>query len=217
MLTTGWTHSPCNLTSILENQTDTTCSVAFPCQMNNIACFQKTSSVSLLFSVFPRNGAFFSSFRKYHHAHLDVWAADVRRSSGFTVSVQKKLKGGDQPLEIEEFFDEDEFDDEDDDESIVLTLDKMKNWLEKKPRGFGEGKLYDTPIEDKLLEEMEKSKQTQTADVTKLKSNVVEPISKQSGQQKKGLLSLLHFCQLRLIFVLQCCCYSLALNLLLAC
>ncbi|XP_031252479.1 uncharacterized protein LOC116110391 [Pistacia vera] len=67
-------------------------------------------------------------------------------------------------------FDDDE---DDDDEGIFLPFGEMKRWLESKPRGFGEGKAYDTSVEEKLLEEMEQSRQAQIANINKLKNNPV--------------------------------------------
>ncbi|MBA0826566.1 hypothetical protein Goarm_011397, partial [Gossypium armourianum] len=57
--------------------------------------------------------------------------------------------------------------------------------LENKPRGFGEGKVYDTSIEEKLLEEIEQSRQAQTLNVNNLKNNPVKPGSKKGDQQNK--------------------------------
>ncbi|KAK7274325.1 hypothetical protein RIF29_15408 [Crotalaria pallida] len=44
---------------------------------------------------------------------------------------------------------------EDDDDTEMLRLEKMRKLFEKKPKGFGEGKVYDTSLEDKLLEELQ--------------------------------------------------------------
>ncbi|KAL6187444.1 hypothetical protein ACLB2K_038843 [Fragaria x ananassa] len=84
-------------------------------------------------------------------------------------SVRKKRKGGNQLLEMDDSDDEDDDDvgggdeelelgldgEDEDDEGLLVPFGEMKKWLEKKPRGFGEGKVYDTPIEDKLLEELQ--------------------------------------------------------------
>ncbi|KAJ7953673.1 RNA binding protein [Quillaja saponaria] len=45
----------------------------------------------------------------------------------------------------------------------------MKDLLKKKPRGFCVGKVYETSIEDKLLEELEQSRQAQSANVNRKK------------------------------------------------
>uniref|UniRef100_A0A803LZQ8 RRM domain-containing protein n=2 Tax=Chenopodium quinoa TaxID=63459 RepID=A0A803LZQ8_CHEQI len=48
-------------------------------------------------------------------------------------------------------------------------------WLENRPRGFGEGKVYDTSVEDKLLEEIEQSFKAQLSNITKLKNEGKKP------------------------------------------
>lgn len=77
---------------------------------------------------------------------------------------------------------EDDFDDEfldieddgeiegghDDDDEFVVPLRNMKQWVVNKPRGFGEGKVYDTSVEDKLIEEIEQSRIAQLANIDKL-------------------------------------------------
>ena len=78
--------------------------------------------------------------------------------------------------EEEEDEDWDEFEVEaegegEEDEGEFLPMEKMKRWLEKKPRGFGVGKKYETLIEDKLLEEIEQSWKAQAANLNKLKNN----------------------------------------------
>ncbi|KVI05630.1 hypothetical protein Ccrd_016054 [Cynara cardunculus var. scolymus] len=70
-----------------------------------------------------------------------------------------------------EFEEEDEDEDEEEDEGIVVPLRNMREWTQNKPRGFGEGKVYDTSIEDKLMEELEQSRVAQLANVTNLKNN----------------------------------------------
>lgn len=87
-------------------------------------------------------------------------------------------------------FDEDDWDDysgdvdDDEDMGMLLPMGKMKKWLENKPRGFGERKVYDTSIEDKLLEELEQSRQAQAANINKLKNISVLPASKKDDQKK---------------------------------
>ncbi|KAL6189817.1 hypothetical protein ACLB2K_036218 [Fragaria x ananassa] len=97
-------------------------------------------------------------------------------------SVRKKRKGGNKLLEMDDSDDEDDDDvdggdeelelgldgEDEDDEGLLVPFGEMKKWLEKKPRGFGEGKVYDTPIEDKLLEQL----QAETA--TKLQNDAVK-------------------------------------------
>jgi outer membrane biogenesis lipoprotein LolB len=73
-----------------------------------------------------------------------------------------------------------------DEDGMLLPLEKMKQWLKNKPRGFGEGKVFDTSIEDKLLEEMEQSAQAQVANVNKLKNDPIQPTSTKAGPIKLG-------------------------------
>ncbi|CAH2066534.1 unnamed protein product [Thlaspi arvense] len=65
--------------------------------------------------------------------------------------------------------------DEDEDEGEYLPMEKMKRWLEKKPRGFGVGKKYETSVEDKLLDEIEQSWKAQAANLNKLKNDPLKP------------------------------------------
>ncbi|TKY45756.1 hypothetical protein E2542_SST30224 [Spatholobus suberectus] len=79
---------------------------------------------------------------------------------------------------------EEDIDDGGDDEGM-LPLEKMNKWFEKKPKGFVEGKVYDTSVEDKLLEEMRQSRIAQAANLKRLKSNPVKRASNQIDQNKK--------------------------------
>ncbi|CAK9308722.1 unnamed protein product [Citrullus colocynthis] len=100
---------------------------------------------------------------------------------GFPVFARKTSgKGGiglteqsDSDNEFDKFFDEDEdeddFQDEDEDE-ILLPLKNTREWHAARPRGFGEGKEYDTSIEDKLLQEMEQSREAQATNINNLKN-----------------------------------------------
>lgn len=142
-----------------------------------------------------------------HSARLNFEAVLVKMRSGLCCSALKTKKKGafsvketdgaddfeDDDFDIE-FVDSDEtedgdggsdFDeDEDEDEDeIVIPLRDMKKWLERRPRGFGEGKVYDTSIEDKLMEEIEQSRISQLANVKKLKEYPVKP----SLKKDKGL------------------------------
>ncbi|XP_020979123.1 uncharacterized protein LOC107643503 isoform X2 [Arachis ipaensis] len=87
-----------------------------------------------------------------------------------------------------EYYDDDDDEDEDEDEEGgdeegMMPFEKMRKWLKHKPRGFGEGKVYDTSVEDKLLDEMRQSREAQAANLKKLKSGVVN--SKKSEEKKK--------------------------------
>lgn len=110
----------------------------------------------------------------------------------------KKQGGGEMELlEMNDFDDDDDDDDElgndddideeDDDESILVPFGKMKKWMENKPRGFGEGREYDTSIEDKLFEEMEQTRRAQAANLNELKDNRLMPSSKKDKQNEIGL------------------------------
>lgn len=85
--------------------------------------------------------------------------------------------GEDSIFEVDDFdddedeFDGDEFVDDEDDEGEFVPLRNMKKWLEGKPRGFGEGRDYDTSVEDKLLEELRQSREAQLANINKLKNS----------------------------------------------
>lgn len=114
----------------------------------------------------------------------------------FCVSALKGRSGGsgdnNRLLEIEDF--DEDFDDEDEDEDgdddeedeeMFVPLMNMKKWIENKPSGFGEGKLYDTSIEDNLLEEMLQSREAQLANINKLKNSPENPNSKKEITQKQ--------------------------------
>ncbi|GFY88326.1 hypothetical protein Acr_06g0002660 [Actinidia rufa] len=77
---------------------------------------------------------------------------------------------------------EEEIEDEDEDEEVFIPLKNMKKWAKNKPSGFGEGKEYDTSIEDNLIDEMEQSRQAQLANINQLK------IDPESSNSKKGIL-----------------------------
>ncbi|CAI9756267.1 unnamed protein product [Fraxinus pennsylvanica] len=126
-----------------------------------------------------------------------------KKPTGFCLHALKTKKRGDfsglkldGPDEFANDF-EDEFIDietdgdfEEDDEADI-PLKEMEKWLENKPRGFGEGKVYDTSIEDKLMEELEQSRKAQLANINKLKNNPQQFTSKkEQNQQEKGILTL---------------------------
>ena len=111
-----------------------------------------------------------SNSTKFRPPHLNLSLIQGSGPMGFPVFAMKRLgKGGialtqpsDSDIDFDEFFDEDEdnFQDEDEDnfqdeDEILLPLKNTREWHAARPRGFGEGKVYDTSIEDKLLQEME--------------------------------------------------------------
>ena len=88
--------------------------------------------------------------------------------------------------ELDDAFDEEEGE-FDEDQDMIVPMRNMKEWLENKPLGFGEGKVYDTTIEDKLAEEIEQSRIVQLANLNKLKNNPASGSSK-NQQKPKGQL-----------------------------
>ncbi|CAN1852709.1 hypothetical protein LINPERHAP1_LOCUS40732 [Linum perenne] len=84
----------------------------------------------------------------------------------------------------EEEDDEDDYDDDDEDDETLLPYEKMQKRLAMKPRGFGEGKVYDTSIEDKLLDEMQQSQAAQAANINNLKNNPIKPSTKEVDSKK---------------------------------
>ncbi|KAF8390356.1 hypothetical protein HHK36_024881 [Tetracentron sinense] len=110
--------------------------------------------------------------------------------TGFSVSALKKLrKTNNSLLEMDDGDgdgdgeDEDEDGDEEEDE-LFVPFGNMKSWLQNKPTGFGEGKDYETSLEDKMLEEMEQSRQAQLANINNLKNNLPNPNSKDQQVKK---------------------------------
>ncbi|KAA0040563.1 glutamic acid-rich protein-like [Cucumis melo var. makuwa] len=126
-----------------------------------------------------------SNSTKFRPPHLNLSLIQGSGPMGFPVFAMKRLgKGGialtqpsDSDIDFDEFFDEDEdnFQDEDEDnfqdeDEILLPLKNTREWHAARPRGFGEGKVYDTSIEDKLLQEMEQIREAQAANINKLKN-----------------------------------------------
>ena len=84
------------------------------------------------------------------------------------------------------FDDGDGDEDDDDEEGVLMPLERMREWLENRPRGFGEGKVYDTGLEEQMLDEMRQSREAQAANITKLKSDPLMPGSGRDEPKKKG-------------------------------
>ncbi|KAG9155503.1 hypothetical protein Leryth_009935 [Lithospermum erythrorhizon] len=97
----------------------------------------------------------------------------------------KKIEKIDQESDKDEVFGflDDDFDDDDDE--VIIDLKNMKKWRENKPRGFGEGKEYETLVEDNLMEEIEQSRKAQVVNVNKLKNSNAKDLSKKNEQDKK--------------------------------
>ncbi|MCE3051859.1 hypothetical protein HAX54_051071 [Datura stramonium] len=159
-----------------------------------------------LFSKIRQNQLFYTSNRVTHLSirHL-LWQ---KRTGVCIFALKDEKRGGNGVVEIEETenFDDDyddddndvdvddflvdeedgdgDGDDDDDDEEVIIPLRNMKKWLENKPRGFGVDKVYDTSVEDKLMEEIEQSRKAQLANINKLKNNPVKANTKHVQQDK---------------------------------
>jgi len=117
----------------------------------------------------------------------------VHGGGSIPAATKKEGRGSANLVEIVEEFDEegedeevDDEEEEEEEEEEIVGFDEMKEWLEKKPKGFGEGKVYDTSVEDKLFEEIQKSKQAQALNLKKLKSNPIKSnVTKKIGNSSK--------------------------------
>ncbi|KAK5812407.1 uncharacterized protein LOC108470294 [Gossypium arboreum] len=164
---------------------------------SHVRISENTATIFLASSLLPLSqSAHFPSLSVFPNIDFNRLRASAfnkgRKGSGGTTLFE--MDGSDEDDDGDEFIDfDDEFDadGEDGDEAMFLPLGKMKKWLENKPRGFGEGKVYDTSIEEKLLEEIEQSRQAQTVNVNNLKNNPVKPGSKKDDQQNKEAESVL--------------------------
>ncbi|GER32318.1 RNA-binding (RRM/RBD/RNP motifs) family protein [Striga asiatica] len=124
---------------------------------------------------------------------LNLEAARGQMQNGLYCRAMRTIgsKGGgsgfaemDGPDELEDDFDDGflELDDDGgggieedgDEDEVFMPMTNVKKWIENRPRGFGEGKVYDTSVEDKLMEEIEQSRKAQLANVNKLKNNAAK-------------------------------------------
>ncbi|XWS68949.1 hypothetical protein CRYUN_Cryun04dG0137500 [Craigia yunnanensis] len=157
-------------------------------QKNNTTFFLSFpfNRTPLSFSLPPLSSpADFASLSVFPNIDSNKLRASASKKGRKGVSTTLFEMDGSDDDDDDEFFDfDDEFDggDDDDDEGMFLPLGKMKKWLENKPRGIGEGKIYDTSIEDKLLEEIEQSRQAQIVNVNNLKNNPVKSGSKKVAE-----------------------------------
>ncbi|CAL1357206.1 unnamed protein product [Linum trigynum] len=150
-----------------------------------------------------KSRSFILPSRQYQQTCLSAHLLPKKKPSPFPLSAVRKGKSGGGNLAVAESNDfaeedEDEFDfldddgdyDDDDDDvedgEMLLPLEKMQKWLERKPRGFGEGKVYDTSVEDKLMEEIVQSQMAQAANVNNLKNNPIKPRPKVEDSKKKA-------------------------------
>ncbi|XP_030552096.1 uncharacterized protein LOC115756451 [Rhodamnia argentea] len=134
----------------------------------------------------PHHRSLVSSSLRFRHPHFDFHVVSGRRHRRFEVSgLRRRRKGGNLEADglerngkVMGYDDDDDYDDdeeEDEEEEMYSPFDKMAKWHENKPIGFGVGKVYDTSVEDKLLEEMHQSRVAQAANINKLKNNLVAP------------------------------------------
>lgn len=125
--------------------------------------------------------SFHNNSTKFHSFHFNSSLIHGPGRIAFpSFALKKSGKGSvgltekdDSDVDFDEFFeeDEDDFQDEEEEEDeMLLPLKNMREWLAAKPRGFGEGREYDTSVEDKLLEEIEQSEAAQAANISKLKN-----------------------------------------------
>lgn len=82
----------------------------------------------------------------------------------------RKLGEGDEDAFLSRVSDEDDEDEDEDVDESTLPFHEMREWLRSKPAGFGEGKNYDTRLEDELWEEIERSRKSQIENLNKLKN-----------------------------------------------
>ncbi|TXG56359.1 hypothetical protein EZV62_017672 [Acer yangbiense] len=135
-----------------------------------------------LFTFTSKNALVFSSSQQIQQTNLCLRRRDngiLSSSSLCAPALNKKGRKGGTP-------EEDDVEDEDDDdgEGMYLPLEEMKRWLENKPRGFGEDKVYDTSIEEKLLQEIEQTREAQIANVNKLKN---DPLKTNPNKEKQKI------------------------------
>lgn len=168
-------------------------------QQCNAVIFQKPSSKTVLFPARTHQTRLLTWLNPPRTlGHLGLFGVTGERRSGLCLfASHSQRKGSDSVLEVEDFDEDDEFfeegeegfteeEDEDEDDEFIPMLE-MKQWLKNKPRGFGEGKVYDTSIEDKLMDEIEQSRRAQLANINNLKKNHGRSISKRDqSQQEKG-------------------------------
>ncbi|XP_047324175.1 uncharacterized protein LOC124927753 isoform X2 [Impatiens glandulifera] len=147
---------------------------------------QNSNSCFLCHSVKIHGGHFSSILLQRQH----FLSRDAFTHLRHDLSVSSSKSSNDVLLETEGFAGEDEWKDEDDedddDDEIDIPLMNMKNWLKNKPSGFGDGKVYDTSIEDKLFDEMEQSRQALLSNKNKLKSEASNPNAQKVPQKLKA-------------------------------
>ncbi|XP_075097178.1 uncharacterized protein LOC107760275 [Nicotiana tabacum] len=171
----------------------------FPRQTQCCATFSNSpiSQILPLYSKIPQTHLFFPSNTV---THLSIRSLPWQKRTGVCIfAIKSEEKSGNNVVEMENL-DDDECDDDvdnflvdeeddvegddDDEDEVIIPLRNMKKWLENKPSGFGVDKVYDTSVEDKLMEEIEQSKKAQLANINKLKNNPVKANSKEVQHDK---------------------------------
>lgn len=90
---------------------------------------------------------------------------------------------------------EDDEEGEEEGADLDLPMGEMRRWFAYKPKGFGEGKVYDTFVEERLLEEIEQSRSAQLANLAKLNSPTsFAPKSGKAKNNAKGIVTDFHTC-----------------------
>ena len=173
-------------------------STTFPAPYNSVPIL---SRAHMYHSLAPSRAvsSHFSFVSKFVFRQFRQPCAKRSGSAFVAVAAKKKLTGGSEITVADDGLDEEEYDDDlsdelgeeeefdyDDDDEGMLPLEKMDKWFEKRPKGFGEGKVYDTSVEDKLLEEIQQSRVAQAENLKRLKSNPVKHASNEKDEKKKG-------------------------------
>ncbi|RZC79768.1 hypothetical protein C5167_042344 [Papaver somniferum] len=148
---------------------------------NSISTLTSIPHNSNIFSHLLPNKTLTTTFFSALSLYSNAFSSSSQGRNGFSIKASRKPRKSNTnhplPLDVEGFIDDEEEEDEDED-SIVIPLEGMRKWVENKPSGFGQGKQYDTSIEDKLAEEIEQSRRAQLANINKLKNNPINPNSK---------------------------------------
>ncbi|KAL4639193.1 hypothetical protein ACB092_03G199900 [Castanea dentata] len=177
-----------NSTSFLTPQCTNTTSLSFPTKThlffvpNTNTCSTSTVSLFTVFSKFHRTHLQFPLFFGYPRSGLPLHALNKRGQAAIHAFNHDNVEEDEEVGKDNDDDDEDE-EEEEEEEEMFVPFENMKNWTKNKPRGFGEGKVYDTGIEDELLEELENSIQAQATNVRNLKKNPIMPSSKKDHQK----------------------------------
>ncbi|XP_030961308.1 uncharacterized protein LOC115982746 [Quercus lobata] len=167
-----------NSNSFLTSQCTNTTSLSFPTKTHLFfatnTCSTSTVPLFTVFSKFHQTHLQFPLFIGYPRSGLPLHALNKRGQAAIHAFNHDN---------VEEEEEDDDNDEEEEEEEMFVPFENMKNWTKNKPRGFGEGKVYDTGIEDKLLEELEHSIQAQATNVRNLKKNPIMPSSKKDNQK----------------------------------